>query len=117
KMYIMSLIVQSLKGSAHADDVIIGVRREDDHSFWIGLRTFGMCGQVNIGLSSGPSGDGIAKQIINLQIDLVSITFFYNQITQSKFVIIIIGERKNWLLKFQGHVYYGLFDHLGSPFD
>ena len=35
-VYIISLIMQALKGAAHTDNIIIRMRGEDDNFFWIG---------------------------------------------------------------------------------
>ena len=54
-MHFMTLVVQAHERSTHADDVIIGVGRENEASFGIGFASFRMGGQYYIRFAAGPA--------------------------------------------------------------
>ncbi len=75
-MHIMPLVVQSLESTAHADNIIIRMRGEDNHSFGERGGTFGVGGDHYIGFATGPAGNGVTQHIIDLQVYFIGITFF-----------------------------------------
>ena len=56
-MYIMALVMQTLKRATHTDYIIIRVRGEDDHSLWIRFARSGCAGIIRIWFTTGPACD------------------------------------------------------------
>ena len=58
-MHFMSLCYESLQRATHRDDIVVGVRREDNHTLRERLRTLRTIGVVGIGLATWPASDGV----------------------------------------------------------
>ena len=70
-MHVMFLFYQTTDGTSHRDNVVIGMRREYDHAFGIGLCTFGAIGVVCVRLAARPSGDGMLQVIEYLDVHVI----------------------------------------------
>ena len=70
-MHVMFLLYQTTDGASHGDNVIIGMRRKYDHTFWIGLCTLRTIGVVSIRLAARPSGDGMLQVIEYLDVHVI----------------------------------------------
>ena len=70
-VYIMLLLYQTTDGTSHRDNVVIGMRREYDHAFGIGLCTFRAIGVVCVRLAARPSGDGMLQVIEYLDVHVI----------------------------------------------
>ena len=80
-MHVVSVLDESMEGSTHGYDVVIGVGRENDHSLgeWeSSLRTIAV---VSIGLATRPSGDGILDIVEDLNIAVVCRAVLTQQVT------------------------------------
>src|SRR6185312_13137593 len=115
-MYVMSLVLQPHEGAAHRDDVVVGVRREDQATFWKRFRPLGVGGKVRAGLPPRPTGDAVAQEIEHLQVDLIGIAFFHQQIAEAIVVVIAVGEAEDRLAQLERHIDHRLADHRGSPY-
>ena len=58
-MHLVSLCHESLQRATHRDDIVVGMRREDDHTLRERLRTLRTIGVVGIGLTTRPASDGM----------------------------------------------------------
>ncbi len=70
-MYLVALTHQSLESTPHGDHIIIGMGAKDDHPFGIGFGPLGAVGIICLGLTTGPSGNGMLQIIENLDIDII----------------------------------------------
>ena len=70
-VYVVVLVDQTLEGTAHRDDVVIGVRREHDHALGIRLAALWTEGIVGVRLAAGPAGDGVLKVVEDLDVHVV----------------------------------------------
>ena len=73
-MHLMTLFNQSAKRSTHRDNIVVGVRREDNHTLRIGCCTFRTIGIIGIRLATRPSCDGVLQVVENLNIGIISRT-------------------------------------------
>jgi hypothetical protein len=67
-MHIVVLLHQSADGSTHRDDIIVGVGREHDNSFWIWSSALWAGTIVDTWFAARPSGDGMLQFVENLDI-------------------------------------------------
>ena len=86
------LLHQTLEGTTHGDDIIVGVRREDNHTLLGGFRTLRTVAVVSIGFSTGPSGDGVLQVVEDLDIHVVSRTINSQELAKTILVVILVGE-------------------------
>ena len=56
-MHIVLLLHQPTDGTAHRDDIIVGMGREHHHPFGIGFGTLRTSRVINIRFTSGPTGN------------------------------------------------------------
>ena len=88
----MFLLYQTTDGASHGDNVIIGMRRKYDHTFWIGLCTLRTIGVVSIRLAARPTSDGVLQIVENLDVYIIGRTVEGKQLTQTVFVIIFVSQ-------------------------
>ena len=77
-MHFMPLVDQALKGAAHRDHIVIGVRTEEDDPFFSGFSAFGAVGIVRIRFAAWPTGDGALQSVEYLDIEFVGVGLFDN---------------------------------------
>ena len=91
-MYVMPLFDQAGKRAAHRDDIVVGVRRENKHVLGVGIGSLGTVGIVGIGLSAGPTRDGMLQVVEDTDIAVVCRPVQGNQFAQSVVVVVAIGQ-------------------------
>ena len=98
-MHVVVLLHQSANGSAHRDDIIVGVGREYYNTLWVGLGTLGTCRIVYIRFSTGPTCYGVLKFVEYLDVyqTCLAIELFY-KMAQTVFNIIFGRKFKQRLL-------------------
>ena len=94
-VYLMLLFYQAAEGSTHGDNVVIRMRREDNHTFRIRFGTFRTVGIISIRFATRPSGDGMLQVIENLDIYIVSRTKQCQKFAQTVFVVVLVGQLQN----------------------
>ena len=70
-MHVVSLLHKADKGSAHRDHIVVGVRREDNHTLRERRRRHGTRRVVSIGFASRPAGNRMLQVVEDLDIDCV----------------------------------------------
>ncbi len=92
------------------------MRRENYHAFreWFG--PFGTVGVVCIRLAAGPSGDGVLQVIEYFDVYIVSGTVECQQLAQSVFIVIFVGQFQNRLFDTLAQPYDGAADQFVVPF-
>ena len=73
-MHIVLLLHQSSDGTTHGDHVVVGVGREHDNAFGIGLGTLRTRGVVYVGLATGPSRDGVLQFVEHFDVHKTCLT-------------------------------------------
>ena len=114
-MHVMSVLNESVEGSTHGYDVVIGVGREDDHSLgkWeSSLRTIAV---VSIGLATRPSGDGILDIVEDLNIAVVCRAVLTQQVTQLVADVVLVGEVEESLAGLIAEPYESTANQLVRP--
>ena len=94
-VYLMLLFYQAAEGSTHGDNVVIRMRREDNHTFRIRFGTFRTISIVSIRFATRPSGDGMLQVVENLDIYIVSRTKQCQKFAQTVFVVVLVGQLQN----------------------
>ena len=73
-MHLMTLLNQSAQRSTHRDNIVIGVRREDNHTLRIRRCTLWAIGIVGVRLTARPSRDGVLQVVKNLDVGIIGRT-------------------------------------------
>ena len=115
-VYIVTLLHEADERTAHRDDVIVGVRREDHHAFGEGLRRYGTRRVVGIGFAARPARDGVLQVVEDVDVDLVERTALFEQFAQRVFDIVLVGKLQDRLLDHAAEPYDGLADEFRGPF-
>ena len=102
-MDLVALINEAAERATHGDDVIVGVRRENENAFREnggtgaaqradgGVAGFGFFGIT----TAGPAGDGVLKFVEADQVGLVGGAVEVNEILEAGFVVVVVGEFKD----------------------
>ena len=115
-VYVVSLLHEADKGTAHRDDVVVGVGREYHHALGERFRRYRACRIVGVGLAARPARDGVLEVVEDVDVDLVVGVALFEQFAQRVFDIILVGEFEDRLLYHAAQPYYGLARELGRPF-
>ena len=115
-MHLMTLVYQTLKRASHRDNIIIGMRAENDDSFRIGFCPLGTISIIRIGLSSRPSGNCVLQVIKYLDIHIIGRSVKSDQLTQSVVIIILICQLENRFIHHSTKPNYGPTDEFAGPF-
>src|SRR5690606_37354186 len=94
-MYFMTLVVQALKSTTHADDIIIGMGGENQTTLGVRCGTLRMIGYLYARLTPRPARNGIPEHVVYLKVDFVGIAFFHQQVAQAVIVVIFIGQTQD----------------------
>jgi hypothetical protein len=98
-MHIVVLLHQSADGSAHRDNIIVGVGREYDNSLGIWGGTLRSGAIIYTWLTARPSGDGMLQFVENLDIYQSGLTVeLFHQVTQSVVYIVLGRQFEQWFL-------------------
>src|SRR3546814_8234052 len=92
-MYIMSLLMQPDKGAAHGNNVIVGMRAENDHPLPGGFGPFRPVRIVCIGFSARPTGNGVLQLIENLNFNIIGMPVNGQQIAEHVIVILLVDRK------------------------
>ena len=114
-MHVVTLMLQPDERTAHADDIVVGVRREDQHRFreWAALdRTEGI---VGIGLAAGPSGNCMLEVVENVYVQLVVAAYGFQETFKGVLEIVLTGELEYGLPDLAAQPDNGLAAELGCP--
>ena len=99
-MDLVALIDEAAERAAHGDDVVVGVRREDEDAFGenggtgaaqradggvAGFRFFGIT-------TAGPTGDGVLEFVEADEVGLVGGAVEVDEILEAGFVVVVVGE-------------------------
>ena len=92
-MHIVLLLHQSSDGTTHRDDIIVGMRREDDDALGIRQSPFGTETVIDPRLATGPSGDGVLEFIEHGDVYETCLTVeLFDEMSQA--IVLIILRRQ-----------------------
>ena len=92
-MHIVPLLDQSADGAPHRDDIIVGMRREDDDALGIGQGPFRTGRVVGIRLAARPSRDGVLQLVEHLDIHESRLSVeLLNEVSEAIVHIVFLGE-------------------------
>lgn len=116
------LIDETNQRAAHRDDVVVGMRREDDDAFGkdIAIGTGAVARLSRMGrLAAGPADDRSLEMPKDCQIDVVGRAAVGQKVLQSVFVVVGVGQLEDRLVDASGEPNHGLsnrgFVPLGGP--
>src|SRR5262249_1383530 len=104
-VHLVALIDQADQRAAHRDDVVVRVRREDQHAF--GEEFLALAGDVagpaGVGrLAAGPAGDRALELPEHVEIDAVRRAATGEQLLQALLVVVLFSELEDRLLHLLG---------------
>ena len=99
------LLNQAADGATHRDNVIVWVRREDNHLLWEWLRTLWAISIVSVRLATRPSGDGVLQVVENLDVGIVCRAVESQKFAQAVLVVILVGQFQDRLVQFLAEPY------------
>lgn len=114
-MYLVTLLGQTTDGAAHRDDVIVGMRREDEAALGEGQGSFGALGVVGIGLAARPAGDGMLQEVEDIEIGHVGCAMNLEHVGQTVVLIVLGGNLEDRLAQLVAEPDDGTFDHALGP--
>lgn len=94
----MSLLHQTLDGASHRDNVVIRMRREDEHPFGIGIRTLRAIRVVSVWFTARPACDGMLEVVEYLDVAIVGRAVESQKLREPVLVIILVGQLQQGLL-------------------
>ena len=113
---IMALLYKAVQGSAHRDDVVVGVRRKDDNPLRKGHCTFRTVGVVVIGLAAWPSGNRMLQVIEDSDVAVISRTVESQKLGETVAVIVLVGQFQYRFLRFLAKPHHSGAGELVIPF-
>ena len=114
-VHLVFLLHQALERAAHRDDVVVGVRREDDHALLRRLGALGAIAVVGVRLAAGPTGDGVLQVVEYLYVDVVGRAVDGQQLAEAVLVVVLVGELEDRLACLLAEPYDGRADELIVP--
>ena len=111
----MSLFYQTDEGTAHGDDVIVRMRREDDHPLRERGGGDGTCGIVCVRFPSRPARDGVLQVVEHVDIDLVVCPFLFEELPEGILYVVLVRQLENRLVYGLAEPYHGFPDEFRCP--
>ncbi len=114
-VYVVPLGGQTDERTAHRNHIVIRVRGEDENRLGEGFGRYGARGIIGIGLTAGPSGDGVLEVVENVYVDLVKLAHLFQQFAEAVVQIVLFRQLEDGLAGYLAKPDHGLADELGRP--
>ena len=107
---VMPLVGKANKRAAHRNNVIVGVRTENDNFFRKSRTLLRTVLVFVVRFATRPTRNGVSELAKNFNIDVVSGIVFSHQIAHAVFSVVVVGEFKDGFFLFLTEPNDGTFD-------
>ena len=106
----MPLVGKANKCAAHRNNVIVGMRTENDDFFRKSAALLRTILVFVVRFATGPTRNGVSELTKNFNIDVVSGIVFSHQIAHAVFSVVVVGEFEDGFFLFLTEPNHGSFD-------
>ena len=97
-MHIVTLIHEADEGTTHRDNIVVGVRREDNHTLRVWQRWRRARRVVDIRLTTGPTRNGMLQVVEYADVNLVVRATLLKELTERILDVVLVCELKDRLI-------------------